>query len=1063
MQGCIWRKPAVILLTAMLFLLPLFAYTPSAHAASDWSIQNGALSAQGGNSGLLGFGYNWTDYTMTFSTEITANQSGWIVRDQSANNNYLLILDANNDTVGPQNALQQVVSNGSNSYVSLTSVTLAQTLLPNTWHTVKTVVQGTTVTTYLDNSLVASFNSTSFPSGTPSYANGTVGFRESTGEAALYQNLQVTDTSGTILYQNALSQSANLNDFFVPGSSATPLPWPSNPDWQQYVQAPASRDVHPVAVISTAGSVTNAAALTQPGSGQTATLSWSGSGTAPAIILDYGKEVGGLPQFTVSAESGSPTLQSGYSEVQQYISPTGDGGTPWGSGDAQRYDSYSVMQAGTIVNRYVQGGERYQEITLTSAGSVTLSAVEIYYEPYQGTPNTYQGYFVTDNTLLNRIWYDGAYTLNQIQMQPNTTSGAWNVQNSALNIQGGNAALLASGSNWTDYTMAFSTEINSAQAGWVVRGQSPNNNYLLILDADNDTGGTANSLQQLVATGPGTYTALATVTLPFDLQPNTWHSVKTVVQGTTVTTSIDNQQIASFNSTSFPSGTPTYANGTIGFREYGSEAASFQNLKVVDSSNNVLYQNALSQQSALNDFTVPGNSLPLILDGAKRDRAVWEGDLSVAGPTVYYSSNATDYIKDSLELLGSYQLQSGFVTGALSPNTALNTSGLLPGQTTTYSASYSMYWVTNLADYYLYTGDSSFINQEWSAIASELAWNAQQVNSQGLFVTDSNDGDDWHYYDGAQIGAIASFNMLYYQTLKAGAVLATAAGHADQATTYQAQANTLKNAINQYLFNTTTGAYNISTTQTGAVPQDANALAVLYSVAPSSQANGILSSMTQNLKSPYGELDVSQPSSNGGYTQLISPFISSYDLWARFQSGDTTDAMNLLTNEWGHMATTTTGPSGTDWEQMAVDGTIGGGNVSAEHGWSTGSTTALSEYVLGVSPVQPGYQSWQIKPQPGTQPWAEGQVPTPHGTIAVQWGQNAVSQQFELQAQVPASTSGTIAIPIANAQATVVVNNSTVWSSGSFHATTGISAGSSDGKYVYLTAAGGTTYLATSH
>lgn len=131
-----------------------------------------------------------------------------------------------------------------------------------------------------------------------------------------------------------------------------------------------------------------------------------------------------------------------------------------------------------------------QEISLTSAGSVTLSAVEIYYESYQGTPATYQGYFVTDSTLLNRIWYDGAYTVNQMQIQPNTTAGAWSIQNGLLNIQGGNAALLASGSGWTDYSMSFSTEINSQPAGWVVRGQSPSKNYLLILNADNGTGGT---------------------------------------------------------------------------------------------------------------------------------------------------------------------------------------------------------------------------------------------------------------------------------------------------------------------------------------------------------------------------------------------------------------------------------------------------------------------------------------------------------------------------------------------------------------------------------------------
>lgn len=80
-------------------------------------------------------------------------------------------------------------------------------------------------------------------------------------------------------------------------------------------------------------------------------------------MLDYGKDVGGLPEFTVTAETGSPTLLAGYSEARQFLAPEGDGGTPFGSGDPSRSDSYTVSGPGIIVNRFVQGGERYQEIS----------------------------------------------------------------------------------------------------------------------------------------------------------------------------------------------------------------------------------------------------------------------------------------------------------------------------------------------------------------------------------------------------------------------------------------------------------------------------------------------------------------------------------------------------------------------------------------------------------------------------------------------------------------------------------------------------------------------------
>src|SRR5207253_1412815 len=151
------------------------------------------------------------------------------------------------------------------------------------------------------------------------------------------------------------------------------------------------------------------------------------------------------------------------------------------------------------------------------------------------------------------------------------------------------------------------------------------------------------------------------------------------------------------------------------------------------------------QERDLTAFSLPGrNTLPLMLDGAKRDQAVWSGDLSVAGPTLYYSSYATEYMKESLALLGSYQLSSGFVEGGQTPWTPIHTGPPIPGTVAWYSASYSMYWVTCLADYYQFTGDRAFVTQEWPIVERELAWNASQVDGNGLFATNSGDGANWH-------------------------------------------------------------------------------------------------------------------------------------------------------------------------------------------------------------------------------------------------------------------------------------------------------------------------------
>jgi alpha-L-rhamnosidase len=823
-------------------------------------------------------------------------------------------------------------------------------------------------------------------------------------------------------------------------ASATTVAGASVPNWHSYVETPKSPNICPTAIESTSGTVTGAMNLVCGGSGG-ATLTMTPGGPTPTIVLDYGKEAGGLPYFNVSAESGSPKLQAGYSEGLNYLSATGDGSTPWAEGDTSRYDSYTVTGPGTITNPAVQGGERYEEITLTSPGTLTLSAAGI---TYIADRSAYQGYFESSSNELNKIWYDSAYTAQIDSVPTDSLPSDWAIQNGVMDANGGDVGLLNQGTSWTDYTDTFDTRIISNQAGWVVRGQGPDDGYVFILNASNDTAGTPNTLQELDLVN-GNYINVGTVALAASLAPDTWHTVSTTVSGTTITVSLDGQQIASLNSSSFPAGTTAYPAGTVGFREYSGEQADFRDLSVTSGSGASLYSSPLNAASDVADFAAPGsNSLPSILDGAKRDRAIWVGDMNVEGPTVYYSTDQAQYIKGSLQLLGSYQLSSGFVTGDLPPQTALHTGANESGTTGSYSASYSMYWVLGLGSYYLYTGDTAFVKQEWPVVKGELAWNASQLDSRGLFVTNSSDGADWDYYDGVKTGEVTEYNILYYKALLDGATLAAAAGQTAQAATYTQEAAALKTAINTYLFNSSTGLYDISNTQATGVAQDANSLAVLYGVAPAADDASILASLKTNLwTDQYGPMPFT---SDTGYSQTISPYISGYELDARLATGDTADAETLLDNVWGHMIAPGPDDTGTMWENVASNGTPGfGGSSSLSHGWSTTPVSALSGYMLGVQPATAGYATWMVQPHPGNLTWAKGQVPTPHGSISVSWSQDARTGTFTMDVHAPSGTSGTVAVPVP-AGDSVLVDGTLAWS-GTHAAAYGAS---SQGGYVFL-------------
>ncbi len=72
-------------------------------------------------------------------------------------------------------------------------------------------------------------------------------------------------------------------------------------------------------------------------------------------------------------------------------------------------------------------------------------------------------------------------------------------------------------------------------------------------------------------------------------------------------------------------------------------------------------------------------------------------------------------------------------------------------------------------------------------------------------------------------------------------------------------------------------------------------------------------------------------------------------------------------------------------------------------------TPALSKYVLGIRPLEPGYRAWLVEPQPGNLQWAQGKVPTPSGPMEVRWEKKG--DRFSLTVKAPSGTRGTIGLP----------------------------------------------------
>ena len=327
-----------------------------------------------------------------------------------------------------------------------------------------------------------------------------------------------------------------------------------------------------------------------------------------------------------------------------------------------------------------------------------------------------------------------------------------------------------------------------------------------------------------------------------------------------------------------------------------------------------------------------------------------------------FGAKGSDYIKGSIQLFGASQAANGSIFGHIQDWTRNPPSGGF------YSLSYSMYYVLNLASYYLYSGDLDFVRSQYAIVQRQLAYNRALVDpTTGLLISNSSERD-WDFYDGGKPGAVTAYNAIYYKALTDAAYLASELGNTADAATYSAQAADLKPRINATLFDAARGVYKLADRDNAnhagnSVPQDANSEAISFGIAPASAHAGILSWLRTNLWEPFGP----QPySSAANYSTVISPFVTGKELDARFHAGDTQGALDLTHLMWDQM-TNENGPyyTATMWEKLNRDGTDVDANASLSHGWATAPTPALSHYVLGVQPVTAGYKTWLVAPQTG--------------------------------------------------------------------------------------------------
>lgn len=384
-----------------------------------------------------------------------------------------------------------------------------------------------------------------------------------------------------------------------------------------------------------------------------------------------------------------------------------------------------------------------------------------------------------------------------------------------------------------------------------------------------------------------------------------------------------------------------------------------------------------------------------ILDGPKRDRVLWMGDLQITGQTI--NNVFLDHFLMELSMTQVRLESQGRRYAEALPISYINK---VPG--------YSSAWICGLADFYKHTGALKYIKSQHELLLSMLRYMKLGFNKKNIFVNKLK--AHWNFVDWAPelVGlpdtpqADMATDLYTCWGVRRAVFLLKAMGDSVNAAKYARWDQQLISAARKYLANPKTHTFSHI--------RQVNAMAIDSHVATAQEQRAIYARI----------LGPDCPS----WKQVATPYYNNFVIFALSHLGHYRQALNFIRYYWGGMihegATTFWEKYDPSWptdhflRHLENNGKPEPNLVwnyfnSRCHGWSTGVTNWLTDYTLGVQPLSEGFSRVSIAPHLDGLTWVSGRVPTPHGAIVVKIRKKAGHEI--LIVTLPKAVQATMAVP----------------------------------------------------
>ena len=328
-------------------------------------------------------------------------------------------------------------------------------------------------------------------------------------------------------------------------------------------------------------------------------------------------------------------------------------------------------------------------------------------------------------------------------------------------------------------------------------------------------------------------------------------------------------------------------------------------------------------------YTLELTSREFFIDGIKRDRWVWAGDVLQSEWFDFYSFNDKEIVKRSLRaLIGNKPIHS-------------NINSILD---------YNFYFVLSVYYYYYFTGDIEFVQEMFPRLESLMSFVFSKPHKNNLLQAHN----EWIFIDWTEIKDFAQINnaapicliqILYWASLKIMVEFSNLLNIKTEV--YEERKCKLEKEIVDTYFDNKIGFYH--DVHKTLLTKYGNMFSILLGFANKNQ------------------VDVIKGVDESKFEEIYTPYMKFYESCMLAENGQIERVVDYLKSYWGGMinegATTfweTYNPEEKGPEKYAMYDRKYGKSLC--HSWGAGPLYLIGKYIVGLSPAEVGYSTYKLNP-----------------------------------------------------------------------------------------------------